>query len=234
MCVAGYSMEKLFASLFPRRAALAWPESRGAETDVGAMLFSTPTLSNDVAELESLANGMSSDDILLHEDEWSQLEFLPASQFEHVRHILTEYVGFERLQRCGSGWNEAYIRQLSRVPVISGEAALAWLEGLFGSRVRRAPLLFADGCVQGRIRNGFSLPLGGNVALYGHMNDESIIMLGAHLGPMADSSVLASAFATLNANIGLILVDWRGQFVMVSKQEQAGALVWRPAEAPGA
>jgi hypothetical protein len=223
-------MKKLLTSLFVRQGSVVRQERIEPVFESDAGVFSIPTLSNDVAELEPVVSPMSSDVFQFHEDEWSQAEFLPASQLEHVRHILTEYVHFEQEQRTDSGWREAYIRQLARVPVISGDGALGWLEAQFGVSAQPAPLLFSGSRIQGRVKNGFSLALGGDVRLYGYQNDFGIQMLGVHLASGADKSVLSAAFATLNSSIGLILVDWCAPFVMVSRDASAQACLWKPEE----
>jgi hypothetical protein len=223
-------MKKLLTSLFVWQDSAARQERIEPVFESDAGVFSIPTLSSDVAELESVASLKSSDDFQFHEDEWSQVEFLPASQFEHVRHILTEYVHFEQEQRTDSGWREAYIRQLARVPVIGGNGALAWLEAQLGVPALPAPLLISGSRIQGRVKNGFSLALGGEVTLYGHQNEFGIQMLGVHLASGADKSALSAAFATLNSSIGLILVDWCAPFVMVSRDASSQAKLWKPEE----
>ena len=228
--VASACSMKLFTSLFARQDSAARQERIEPIFESDAGVFSIPTLSGDVAALEPAAPPMSSDVLQFHEDEWSQVEFLPASQFEHVRHILTEYVHFEQEQRTDSGWREAYIRQLARVPVISGEGALNRLQACLGVPAQPAPLLFSGSRIQGRLKDGFSLALGGDVTLYGFQNDYGIPVLGVHLAPGADKSVLSTAFATLNSSIGLILVDWCAPFVMVSRDGSGQPRFWRPEE----
>ena len=59
--------------------------------DVKLILFSTPTLSEDIAPLEPVDHPAGDAEFRFHEDEWSQIEFFPKARLEEVQRLLKEY-----------------------------------------------------------------------------------------------------------------------------------------------
>lgn len=223
-------MKRLLASIFALAGAVGAAEAQPKvqTIDPRTVLFTTPTLSNDLAQLEPLLRNPGNGDLVLHEDEWSQVEFFPRSQLGEVQRVLQEYKPFERAQRVQSGWKKVYVRKIRRTPVFPGPDATRDLEGLLGVKVGTAPILFSGGAVSGSVKNGFSYPLGGNVALYGYRDSQGIPVLGANVGSNPDDSKLTSAFMKLNAERGLILVDWRAQLILVSVTLSGKIETWQP------
>ena len=78
------------------------------------------------------------------------------------------------------------------------------------------------------MKNGFSLALGGNVTLYGYRDAQGVPILGAIIGRNPDDAKLTTAFMKLNADRGLILVDWRAQLVLVSVASSGQIETWQP------
>lgn len=66
------------------------------------------------------------------------------------------------------------------------------------------------------------------MTLYGYVTDLGIPVLGANVGENPDDFKLTDAFMKLNANAGLILVDWRAQVVLVSVNKSGQIDIWRP------
>ena len=91
-----------------------------------------------------------------------------------------------------------------------------------------APLLYSSRMVSGRVKDGFSLPLGGGVTLYGYVAGQGIPVLGAIVSGSPDEFKLTQAFKTLNSGHGLVLVDWRSQLVLVSVGSSGQIEHWRP------
>ena len=223
-------MRKLVASLLAivGVAGAAQPQPKVQTIDPKTILFTTPTLSNDIAELDPVDRQLNNTDFIFHEDEWSQVEFFPKAQLSEVQRLLSEYKPFEQAHRAQHGWREVYVRKVQRVPVVSGSQPVKHLEQLLGVSASAAPMLFSSSAVSGSVRNGFSLPLGGNVTLYGYTEGESIPVLGAIVGRNPDDSKLTQAFVKLSIRNGLILVDWRSQLVLVSVAPSGQIEVWRP------
>ena len=196
--------------------------------DPRTILFTVPTLSDDIAPLEPITAKPGKADFAFHEDEWSQIEFFPKGQLVEVQRLLREFKPFERAHRVQNGWRDVFVRKVQRLPVISGADALAQLEGLLGSKASAAPILFTASSISGRVKNGFSLPLGGNIMLYGHVDVSGITPLGAHVGTNPDDRRLTEAFIKLNKGNGLILVDWRSQLLLHGVDTTRHIEVWRP------
>lgn len=223
-------MKKLLASLLALAGAAgtAQPEQKVQTIDSKSILFTTPTLSNDIASLEPVSHQPSSADFVFHEDEWSQVEFFPKAQLGQVQHLLKEFKSFEQAHRAQHGWRQVYVRKIQRVPVVSGVQPVQQLEKLLGVKAGAAPLLFSSSTVSGRVKDGFSLALGGNVTLYGYVASRGIPVLGAIVGKNPDDYKLTQAFTKLNSSNGLVLVDWRAQLVLVSPGSSGQIEVWRP------
>jgi hypothetical protein len=223
-------MKRLLASLLASVgvAGAAQPQPKIQTIDPKTILFTTPTLSNDIAGLEPVDKQPSDGDFIFHEDEWSQVEFFPKAQLPEVQRVLTEYKPFEQKHRVQHGWRGVYVRKVQRVPVISGSEAVRHIERSLGAKAGPAPILFSASTVSGRVKNGFSVPLGGNVTLYGYTEGQGVPVLGAIVGRSADDAKLTQAFVKLNASNGLILVDWRAQLVLLSVDPSGQIQVWRP------
>jgi hypothetical protein len=223
-------MNTLLASLlaFIGVASAAPPQHGIQTTDPRSILFSIPTLSDDIAPLEPVLRQPSTSDFVFHEDEWSQVEFFPKSQLREVQRLLTEYKPFEQAHRVQHGWREVCVRKVQRVPVLSGAQSIQRLEKVLGVKAGPAPMLFSSNAVTGRVKDGFSLPLGGNVTLYGYVGRQGIPILGAIVGRNPDDRKLTEAFIKLNSSDRLVLVDWRSQLVLVSVSATGQIEVWRP------
>jgi hypothetical protein len=223
-------MKKLLASVLARLGAAkaAQPQQTLQYIDPNSILFTTPTISDDLAPLEALARKPTETDFQFHEDEWSQVELLPQEQLSEVQRMLTEYKSFEREHRTQYGWRKVYVRKIQRLPVVSGPQPIQQLERLLGVQAGPAPLLYSSGAGAGSVKDGFSLPLGGGVTLYGYLADQAVPVLGALVDTNPDDLKLTQAFMKLNAAQGLVLVDWRSQFVLVSVDPTGQVDVWRP------
>ncbi|HEX8956824.1 MAG TPA: hypothetical protein VF798_11145 [Burkholderiaceae bacterium] len=190
--------------------------------------YSLPTISNDLPPLEAPMEEPSGADMFIEEDMWSQIEFFAGDRLDGIRHMLAEYSGFERANRTDAGWRQIYVRRIARAPVIAGASAVAELERVLGLPAGRAPLIYSSQKVSGKVRNGFSLKLEGNVSLYGHADEHGIATLGATLGYMADSTKLTDAFTKLHAAFGIMLVDWCAQVALVAVNSSGQIDVLRP------
>jgi hypothetical protein len=220
-------MNKLLATMM---AALGLSQSPASAADVqmidpSTILFSTPTIANDLPPLEPATRAPG--DLVLHEDEWTQNEFLPKAMLPELRRMLSEFKTFEAKHRTGSGWREIYVRKIKRESLIAGANALVHLQAVLGAKAKGELLL--DGTEgAARVKNGFVLEIGRSVHLYGHANADGIRVIGADLGPNPDDEKLVEAFKKLNASDGLVLVDWRQRMLLVSVAPDGDIDVWRP------
>jgi hypothetical protein len=196
--------------------------------DPKSINFTTPTLSNELAELEPFGSQPSQDDLVFHEDEWAQVQFLRADQLPDIKKILSEFKAFELAHRIKYGWTDVYIRRLPRKTLIAGEHALQHLHEVLGVSAGSAPILFASNTVTGRVKGGASFGLGGRISLYTASASEGVLVLGANIGRDPDDSKLTSAFAKLSVSDRLVLVDWRQQLVLTAMTLDGHVDAWRP------
>lgn len=223
-------MKKLLASVLASvgLAGTGQSQQKLQNVDPKKILFSTPTLSDDIAPLVPVHGKPSDTDLVLHEDEWSQIEFLAGNQLGEAQRLLKEFKAFELENRMPQGWQNVYIRKVRRAPVLPSDQPVQQIEKILGGKAGPAPILFASSTVGGRVESGFSLPLGGNVTLYGQLVGHDVEVLGAYLDQNADDTKLTAAFMKLHADSGVVLVDWRRQLILVSATPTGQLDVWQP------
>lgn len=223
-------MKKLLAFVLASigLAGGAHAQPKPQTVDPKAILFSVPTLSNDIAPLVPVEGRPGEGDLIFHEDEWSQIEFLPRSHLDEVKRMLKEFKAFEQANRVQHGWRNVYVRKLDRTAVLPSPQGLQQLETLLGAKAGGAPILVQSPGVGGRVQSGFTLALGGKVTLYGQFVGGQIKLLGAYLGEGAKDFKLTEAFMKLNAGSGVILVDWRRQLILLSTTPAGQLDIWQP------
>ena len=115
-------MKRFLTSLFAfvGLASAAPPQPSIQSIAPKSILFTTPTLSNDIALLEPVTRKPSNTDFIFHEDEWSQVEFFTKDRLAEVQRLLKVYKLFEQAHRAQHGWREVYVRKIPRTPIVSG------------------------------------------------------------------------------------------------------------------
>jgi hypothetical protein len=223
-------MKKILASLFAMIgvAAIAQPQPKVVTMDPKAILFSIPTLSGDIPPLEPASDVPKDGDLIIHEDDWTQVEFFAKARLAELKRVMTEYKRFEQANRAQNGWRKPYVRKIERSPIIDGTLVVKQLETTLAAKVGSAPRLSSAGTVYNRLKDSFTVPLGGNVVLYGRSVGQSVLVLAASVGRNPDDFKLTQAFMKLNASHGLILIDWRSQLVLVSVTSKGEIETWSP------
>lgn len=196
--------------------------------DPSKILYTVPTISDDLAPLEKVELPLASSALVLHEDDWCQVEFFTAARLPELKRTLTEYKAFEARSRTSSAWKNVYVRRIERTPVLAGEDPRKRLSVLVKADLGAAPILYVSDSITGQVVHGFSMSLGGNIWLYGYVSAEGIPVLAASVGSDPDDQVLVSAFAQLRREAGLVLVDWKQQLVLVGVDASGTIEIWRP------
>lgn len=222
-------MKKLIASLMAAIGISSTPHAadRIETIDINKIRYTMPTVAADqikfvVPTKESFAGAPQ-----FHEDEWAQLEFFPKARLPEIQKLLKEYKVFEKANRTQYGWSKIYARQIARTPIAPPDISPKKLSIETQYQLLPAPILVTTSTPLGQVKDGFTLNLGTNAHLYGLANSKGIIVLAAHLAG-ADDMLLSHAFAALNKKYGLILVDWRQQFILVSVASNGEFSVWHP------
>lgn len=194
--------------------------------DPRTIQFSMSTLANDAPPLDD--SDVDTNNLAIHEDEWRQTEFFPASRLSELQQKLSELKAFEAANRRTSGWARVYSRDLASVPVVEGDDALQSVAASVGAPLGAAPFFFTGAnSIIGNLSGGFSLPLGPGAALYGTRNTTGIEILAASL-QNADDRLLTDAFLALSRSHRLLLVDWRLQMMLVGTLASGDIAVWQP------
>jgi hypothetical protein len=201
------------------------------EVDPRSVLYSLPTISADLPELEPVTERPKRDTLVMDEDDWCQVELYAAPRLHEVQRTLTELKRFELANRTPGAtgpWRDTFPRRLARSAVLDGPDALDRLAALLDAKPGPAPVLTTTSTALGRVAGAFTLPLGGDIALYGKAEADGITTLGASVGPKPDPRVLTDAFLKLHEAEGLLLVDWLKQFVLINVGEDGGVAIWKP------
>jgi len=218
-----------FSKLFGKREDAAPSTStRITKIDPRKVLFSIPTIADDLAALEPIDKPPGRSDVVLSEDDWTQLEFFPRAAQPAIQDQLTKLKAFETANRKAVGWKNIYVRKIERAAVIANASPLKHLETVLAKPSGGAAFITASNKIAGRIRQGFTFDLGGNIQLYGYAADNRIPVLAASVGPNADNMKLAAAFMKLNKSDGLMLVDWRAQLLLVAVSADGNIETWKP------
>lgn len=217
-------MKKFILGLLAAVGISANASQTTEKVDVNSILYSMPTISGDAIEYqipdEKSFNGAPQ----FHEDDWCQLEFFAKSRLDEIQKKLTEYKAFETKNRTGSGWKKIYVRNIRRDKLSINIKALDTLKG---AKVQPAPILTTASRPLGQVKNGFSVSLGEGALLYGVEQEGQIVSLAATVYSDEGNQALTSSFQALDKLANLILVDWRGQMIIVGGSD--GKLsVWKP------
>ncbi|MBI1210855.1 MAG: hypothetical protein GC190_05290 [Alphaproteobacteria bacterium] len=204
------------------------PSSRVTKIDPKKMLFSVPTIANDLAALDPIDKPPGRSDVVLGEDDWAQLEFYPRNAQPAIQDQLTKLKAFEAANRKSVGWKNVFVRKIERQPIITIANPLKHLEAIVGVPAGGPAYITSSNTIAGRVRRGFTFDLGGNIQLYGYAADDGIPVLAASVGAKADNMRLASAFMKLHKSDGVMLVDWRAQLLLVGVSTDGNIETWKP------
>jgi hypothetical protein len=196
--------------------------------DPSKLIYSIPTISTDLPPLEPLTDEPASTDLLVYEDNWSQIEFFPRSRLDEIKAMLRDYKAHEAEHRLELGWRQVYVRKISRHAVIDRVRPIDHLAEVLGTEVGRAPIVVSSGEISGRVVGGFTFHVGTRATIYGQASPTGVLVLGASMDEGADSQALTQASIKLNHSDGLVLVDWLQQFVLVSVESSESLQIWRP------
>jgi hypothetical protein len=200
----------------------------GSPVDPRSIVFSMPTLADDLPPLEEGAVREGRRLLELHEDDWRQIEFFSAGAeprvsetLHHVRKVLdeerTESGAFERLHvRTGLGPP----LQGVRLPLSDVHGTLRGATPLDGIAILGAP---------GLVKDGFAFDGGAAFELYGvaPRGEVEVLALRPSMIPDADLAADAHALAMLMLRRGLKLVDWCGARVANADPREVQAIVGR-------
>jgi hypothetical protein len=209
-------------------AAQPAPEGDVRMVDPQTIYFSISTIENELPAMEPLAEAPLPTDLVLHEDDWRQVEFFDESRLAEIQAMMKELAIFVAANREGDVFRNIYIRRLPPASVLPGPDAVRTLAGALGAEIGPGPFLRTSSSLSGQVAQGFNLALAGKAALYGLSGAAGIRVMGATYSNDGDRESLLRAFRTLNQRRGLILVDWRSQMILTGLSPDGEIEVWRP------
>ena len=196
--------------------------------DPSKILYTTPTIPNELPPLEKFTGDGNTKIFPIHEDDWSQVEFLNPSQIQEIQKIMLEYKSFEAENRREVGWQNVYVRRFEHKPLFSSMRPKNKLLSILGTTEGAPLIVHSLNEISGLVKNGFSIMVGTDVTLYGYTDGLKVKALGASLGENPDNQSLVLAFSKLNQKFGIILVDWRSQFILTGVNKSGEIEIWRP------
>jgi len=214
-------IDRLKSSFGPKNA-----DVKQETLDVASIQYSMPTIAADVLTFGIPTQASFEGAPQFHEDEWCQIEFLPATSLKELQAALAEYKIFEQAHRLQYGWSEIFARKLVRAVLIEGADAVRKLADLFGTMPINAPVLTTTSRPLGQVESGFAVRPSSDVLLYGLADERGISALGTMVH--GDDMQLSQAFSRLHSSFGLMLVDWRQQLILCSVGADGNFAVWRP------
>jgi hypothetical protein len=227
-------LASVFAALGLSQSAVAG--SQVQTVDPKTILLTVPTISDDLAPLDPVSAPPTPADPQMHEDDWCQVEFFRKEYLGELQRMLEEYKKFEVSNRQMTTikgqqypvWRNAYVRKVERKSLLTGKDAVTQLARLVGGEIGPATILFSSSSVSGRVKSGFTIHVGTGVELYGYTQGEGVPVLAASVGPNPDDQSLVRAFTKLNASFGLVLVDWKSQFILLGTTPEGKVQAWQP------
>lgn len=212
-------MDRIKASLGSRKDV---PPQR---LDPAEVLYSMPTIAGDALQFRAPDPATADGAPQFHEDEWCQLEFWPAAALTQLQRALAEYKAFELAHRLPNGWSALHVRHLDRPVLVQAPGAVQRLADQFATLPMAAPILTTSAQALGQVVGGFAIQPSSDVLLHGLADAGGVRVLGATLD--GDDMQLSAVFATLHAAFGLVLVDWRQQFVLTAVEANGDFSVWQ-------
>ena len=168
------------------------------EIDPKKILFSLPTLCDPAPALDDSV--VTDKARSLHEDDWRQIEFVPAANAAHIRSELAALAIFKQEHRQGSGWDQVYLRKEHPSPFSTLSAQFVDLPTL-----TEYPLALSGQ----KVRGGFALADSDGWFIYGQKTPEGkILELAVQPTGSQPTQQFARALVQIAHASGTLLVDW--------------------------
>jgi hypothetical protein len=193
--------KRLLVTLLPFLASSCRDESKSGEIRMISpkdILFSLPTLCDPAPAVDNLPAPSGARP--LHEDDWRQIEFVPAANSDYIRDELATLTAFKKEHRRASGWTKIYLRKEHPTPL--SELALQYTD---------LPMLRTSAVtLSGHpVRGGFALSDGSGWSIYGQKTPQGTILeLGVAPSQSRPSEQFARDLAKIAQTSHVLLVDW--------------------------
>jgi hypothetical protein len=173
--------------------------------DPSKLLFSLPTICDELPPVT--AEPAHKGDVLLHEDDWRQLELVASPQ----RHMISENLAAIREVRAeasGLGFARIHVREEPRRPLFGLDLDRDQLVSVIPTE--HGPVAVAFASELRRISGAFAY-VGPTSTVYAVEHEGVIVTLGVHITSASDSrDAGVAALTELADQHGAYLVDWVG------------------------
>ncbi|WP_025121633.1 MULTISPECIES: hypothetical protein [unclassified Serratia (in: enterobacteria)] len=173
--------------------------------DPTKVLFSLPTITNDMAMVEDVAS--LENVLVLHEDDWRQFEFLSVSLHELVQQEVQDILAIYHTQREESGFKQIHVRKRIAEPLLDVALPLESLAQAFGVEKRFSGVAFNNAAAT--IVNGFAWQTTSGWIFWGQTDAQGNLAVLCLLPPHdADAASMANKIDDFVLAHDLLLIDW--------------------------
>ena len=180
-------------------------KSEREQIDINEILYSLPTINNDIAGTE---NAESLENIaVFREDDWRQFEFVVKGYESKVDEELGEIKKVYENHREGAGFKKLYLREKIVTPLEGSSLTLNMLGKSFGIINKYEGVAFNNAAAT--VIGGFALQTESGWLLWGQA-DESGKVLVLNIAQIEESSItgISEKIDKFTEEHGLYLVDW--------------------------
>ncbi|HGM5491681.1 TPA: hypothetical protein ACKP1B_003342 [Serratia fonticola] len=173
--------------------------------DPAKVLFSLPTISNDMAMVEEVSS--LENVLVLHEDNWRQFEFLSVSLHELVQQEIQDILAIYHTQREASGFKQIHVRKRIAEPLLNVALPLESLAQAFGVEKRFSGVAFNNAAAT--IINGFAWQTDRGWIFWGQTDAQGNLVVLCLLPPQdVDAALMAKKIDDFVLANDLLLIDW--------------------------
>lgn len=180
-------------------------KSKITQLDPNELLYSLPTINNDIAGVE---NAESLENIaVFHEDDWRQFEFVVISYESTIDEELGQIKNIYENQRKGVGFKKLHLREKIVKPLESNPLTLNMLEESFEIAKKYEGVAFNNAAAT--IVGGFAMQTESGWVLWGQVNESGKIV-ALNIGQTKESNIagIADKIDKFTEKHGLYLIDW--------------------------
>jgi hypothetical protein len=177
--------------------------------DPSKLLFSLATICDRLPPVTNTSAQPAADDLVLHEDDWRQIEFVA---FEDSAYILQQLAALRQFKvdaKVGLGYKGVSVRKDHPHELPTLGLSFEQLRNSLVPTSKQGKLFLSSGELQQEVEGGFSFRLPDGNAIYGYSVHGVVAALGLEPAWRTDANdATAQAIATIGNSAKVLLVDW--------------------------
>lgn len=173
--------------------------------DPKELLYSLPTISNDIAGVE---NAKSLENVvILREDDWRQFEFVGREYESSIESEFKSISDIYKNHHVGMGFKELHVRKIIPAPLIKDHLTLEIIKSSFTIEKIYSGVAFNNAAAT--IVGGFALHTKSGWLLWGQIdNSDAILVLNISQTKESSISIISKEIDSFTEKHNLYLVDW--------------------------